>query len=128
VPLGYVSRNKKPFIEEDEAERVRMIFLRYLELGSLRQLLGELRLRGIVTRRLCDGRTVGGIPFTRGPLAYLPRNRFYIGEVSSRARSAQGSIRRSSIVSCSTASSESLRNNTVRTGSEALLRAKPESG
>jgi hypothetical protein len=24
---------------------------------------------------------VGGIPFTRGPLAYLLRNRFYIGEV-----------------------------------------------
>jgi site-specific DNA recombinase len=29
----------------------------------------------------CDGRSVGGIPFTRGPLAYLLRNRFYIGEV-----------------------------------------------
>jgi hypothetical protein len=27
------------------------------------------------------GRIVGGIPFTRGPLAYLLRNRFYIGEV-----------------------------------------------
>jgi site-specific DNA recombinase len=25
--------------------------------------------------------SVGGIPFTRGPLAYLLRNRFYIGEV-----------------------------------------------
>jgi hypothetical protein len=65
VPLAYVSRNKKLFIEEDEAERVRMIFLRYLELGRLRQLLGELRQRGIVTRRLCDGRTVGGIPFPK---------------------------------------------------------------
>src|SRR5207344_132576 len=32
-------------------------------------------------RHLCDGRTVGGIPFTRGSLAYLLRNRFYIGEV-----------------------------------------------
>ena len=28
-----------------------------------------------------SGETVGGIPFTRGPLAYLLRNRFYIGEV-----------------------------------------------
>jgi site-specific DNA recombinase len=32
-------------------------------------------------RHLSDGRTVGGIPFTRDPLAYLLRNRFYIGEV-----------------------------------------------
>ena len=32
-------------------------------------------------RTLKTGRTVGGIPFTRGPLAYLLRNRFYIGEV-----------------------------------------------
>ena len=28
-------------------------------------------------RQLSDGRTIGGIPFTRGPLAYLLRNRFY---------------------------------------------------
>jgi site-specific DNA recombinase len=83
VPLGYVSRDKKLFIEEAEAERVRTIFRRYLDLGSIGLLLADLRERGIVTkvRHLSDGRTVGGIPFTRGPLAYLLRNRFYIGEV-----------------------------------------------
>jgi site-specific DNA recombinase len=83
VPLGYVSRDKKLFIEEDEAERVRTIFRRYLERGSIGLLLADLRERGIVSkvRHLSDGRTVGGIPFTRGPLAYLLRNRFYIGEV-----------------------------------------------
>jgi site-specific DNA recombinase len=32
-------------------------------------------------RRLANGRTIGSIPFTRGPLAYLLHNRFYIGEV-----------------------------------------------
>jgi site-specific DNA recombinase len=83
VPLGYVSRDKKLFIEEDEAKRVRIIFQRYLELGSIGLLLPDLRDRGIVTkvRHLSNGRTVGGIPFTRGPLAYLLRNLFYIGEV-----------------------------------------------
>jgi site-specific DNA recombinase len=42
-----------------------------------------LRQQGIVTkvRTLKTGATVGGIPFTRGPLAHLLRNRFYIGEV-----------------------------------------------
>ena len=70
-------------VEEEEAERVRTIFRRYLDLGSIGLLLGNLRERGIVTKicHLSDGRTVGGIPFTRGPLAYLLRNRFYIGEV-----------------------------------------------
>jgi site-specific DNA recombinase len=83
VPLGYVSRDKKLIIEEDEAERIRTIFRRYLEVGSIGRLLVDLRERGIVTkvRHLSDGRTIGGIPFTRGPLAYLLRNRFYIGEV-----------------------------------------------
>jgi site-specific DNA recombinase len=32
-------------------------------------------------RTLKTGRMVGGIPFTRGPLAHLLRNRFYVGEV-----------------------------------------------
>jgi hypothetical protein len=60
VPLGYVSRDKKLFIEEEEAERVRTIFQGYLELGSIGLLLADLRERGIVTRRrhLSDGRIV----------------------------------------------------------------------
>jgi site-specific DNA recombinase len=80
VPLGYVSRHKKLVIEEDEAERVRTIFRRYLEVGSIGRLLADLMKRGIVTkvRALSDGRTIGGIPFTRGPLAYLLRNRFIL--------------------------------------------------
>jgi site-specific DNA recombinase len=66
VPLGYVSRDKKLVIEEKEAEAVRTIFRRYLELGSIGLLLTDLRERGIVTkvRHLGDGRTLGGIPFT----------------------------------------------------------------
>jgi site-specific DNA recombinase len=35
---------------------------------------------------MAGGRAVGGIPFTRGPLAYLLRNRFYIGEVVFRGQ------------------------------------------
>jgi hypothetical protein len=50
VPLGYVSRDKKLVIEEQEAERVRTIFLfqRYVELGSIG--LVDLRERGMVTK------------------------------------------------------------------------------
>jgi site-specific DNA recombinase len=83
VPLGYESRDRKLVIQEEEAERVRTIFRRYLELGSIGRLLPDLRRQGIVTkvRPLLTGKTIGGIAFTRGPLAYLLRNRFYIGEV-----------------------------------------------
>src|SRR5262249_58755465 len=84
VPLGYATRDRKIVVVDEEAERVRTIFRRYLELGSLNQLMADLRERGIVTkvRSLKTGRSIGGVAFTRGPLAHLLRNRFYIGEVT----------------------------------------------
>jgi site-specific DNA recombinase len=83
VPLGYRAKDRKITIVEDEARTVRHIFRRYLELGSLNLLLADLRKAGIKTRvrLLSTGRTIGGIPFTRGSLAYFLRNRFYIGQV-----------------------------------------------
>ena len=83
VPLGYDSNERRITVNESEADRVRMIFRSYLKLGSLNLLMADLRKQGIVTkvRTLKTGATVGGIPFTRGPLAHLLRNRFYIGEV-----------------------------------------------
>src|SRR5262245_63841888 len=84
APLGYKTKDRKISVNEAEADRVRTIFRSYLKLGSLNLAMAELRRRGIVTkvRPLKTGKTVGGIPFTRGPLAHLLRNRFYIGEVS----------------------------------------------
>ena len=83
APLGYDTKDRKISVNEAEAERVRTIFRSYLRLGSLSLLMADLRQQGIVTkvRTLKSGATVGGIPFTRGPLAHLLRNRFYIGEV-----------------------------------------------
>jgi DNA invertase Pin-like site-specific DNA recombinase len=83
APLGYDSKDRKISVNEKEAETVRTIFRRYLELGSLSPLLADLRRQGITTKRrvLSFGKIIGGIPFTRGPLAHLLRNRFYIGEV-----------------------------------------------
>jgi site-specific DNA recombinase len=83
APLGYETKDRKIVVIEEEAERVRTIFRSYLKLGSLNRLMADLRKRGIVTklRTLKTGKTIGGIPFTRGPLAHLLRNRFYVGEV-----------------------------------------------
>lgn len=83
VPLGYRAKDRQITVAEDEAKTVRDIFQRYLELGSLNALLSDLRATAIRTkiRPLSSGRSIGGIPFTRGSLAYLLRNRFYIGDV-----------------------------------------------
>src|SRR5215204_2010294 len=84
APLGYDTKNRKITVNEAEAGRVRTIFRRYLDLGSLNLLMADLRERGIVSkvRTLKTGATVGGVAFTRGPLAHLLRNRFYVGEVA----------------------------------------------
>jgi DNA invertase Pin-like site-specific DNA recombinase len=83
VPLGYQAKDRKIKVVADEAKTVRHIFCRYLDLGSLNPLLTDLRKTGVKTklRPLSNGRTIGGIPFTRGSLAALLRNRFYIGEI-----------------------------------------------
>src|SRR5947209_13266770 len=82
VPLGYELKDGKLLVVEEEAEQVRMIFRRYLELGSVNALVADLGGRKLRTkvRRLSTGGTRGGIAFTQGPLFYMLRNRFYVGE------------------------------------------------
>ena len=82
VPLGYDTKDKKLVINKSEAETVRTIFRLYLELGSFSKLVAELDRRKIVTKRRKTkvAKYQGGIPFTYGPLAYLLKNRIYIGE------------------------------------------------
>jgi site-specific DNA recombinase len=92
TPLGYDAKDRKITVNATEAERVRTIFRGYLKLGSLNLLMADLRKRGIFTkvRKLKTGERVGGIAFTRGLLAQLLRNRFYIGEVSFRGEVFKG--------------------------------------
>jgi DNA invertase Pin-like site-specific DNA recombinase len=92
APLGYDTNERKITVNRIEAETVRTIFRSYLKLGGLNPLMADLRKQGIVTkeRLLRSGKTVGGIPFTRGPLAHLLRNRFYIGEVVFKGETLPG--------------------------------------
>ncbi len=92
IPLGYCSINKKIVIVPEEAETVRMIFRSYLDLGSIGALVQELERKGIRTKRrvLASGRVRGGCRFGVGALAYMLKNRFFIGEIAYRGEVHRG--------------------------------------
>jgi site-specific DNA recombinase len=77
-PLGYDVRDRQLVVNEPEAETVRQIMRRYIELGSVRALQEDLLSKGVVTK-LHKGR--GTIPFTRGSLSHLLKNPLYLGEI-----------------------------------------------
>src|SRR3981081_3122604 len=86
LPLGYAMKDGKVAVVEDEAERVRRIYRRYLELGGVNALVRDLKDKDVrtKTRPRATGAPHGGISFEPGSLFYLLRNRFYIGEVKSK--------------------------------------------
>ncbi len=72
VPLGYRVENRKLVIDEAEAATVRMIFERFVKIGSATALVRDLAAEGIRTRR---GRTID-----KGFIYKLLNNRVYIGD------------------------------------------------
>jgi len=84
VPLGYEVRDRQLSVVESEATKVRHIFQRYCELGSVRLLKQELDRDGLRSRlRIAsNGSRSGEKSFARGALYTLLRNPIYVGEVS----------------------------------------------
>lgn len=72
VPLGYRVKNRKLVIDESEAARVRMIFERFVTVGSATVLARTLAAEGVTTKR--------GKPVDKGFLYKLLNNRVYVGE------------------------------------------------
>ena len=96
VPLGYASVGKALVVEPEQAEVVRTIYERYLTVGSIGLLIDDLHQRGISPRRGRE-REPGATAyenddqdqaparperFTLGPLAYILKNRIYVGEIA----------------------------------------------
>src|SRR5664279_5536073 len=131
VPLGYDAKDKKLVINKTEAETVRYIFQRYLEVQSFGKLVADLDAKGIVTKRR-DTKVKkfnGEIPFTYGPLAYFLKNRLYIGETGHKDKWFPGE--HAAIVDRKTfdrvqqlLASKSEGRKARRTASEALLMGK----
>jgi site-specific DNA recombinase len=131
VPLGYDARDKKLVVNKAEAETVRYIFRRYLELQSFAKLVEDLDAKGIVTKRRHTKvkKFNGGISFTYGPLAYFLKNRVYIGETGHKDKWFHGE--HAGIVDRKTfdqvqqlLKSKSDGRDATRTASEALLLGK----
>ena len=92
VPLGYQVIDRKLVPVPEEAERVRRIMRRYLEIRNVPALIEILRAEGVVTKvqQRTGGPHRGGIPFRRGSLFYLLKNPVYRGKIVHRGKAYGG--------------------------------------
>ena len=86
VPLGYDLTERQLRVNEAEARLVRGFYERYLALGCVSKLRAELIAQGIVSKQRLSRRGVasGGVPYSRGALYELLKNRLYLGEITYR--------------------------------------------
>ena len=92
VPLGYVAEGRTLKIHETEAEAVRYIFRRYLELKSVHRLKAVLDEEGVRSKLsvFASGRTRGGCAMDRGALFKLLSNPAYLGKVKHKDKIYDG--------------------------------------
>jgi site-specific DNA recombinase len=91
-PLGYDVRDRKLVVNPTEAELVRLIFRRFLDLGSALLLIRELNAQGHRTKSWMtqSGTFRKGRPFDKGTLYKTLRNRTYLGEAVHKGQSYPG--------------------------------------
>jgi len=91
-PLGYDVRDRKLVVNEDEAALVRLIFSRFLQLGSATELARELRSAGHRTKSWTtqDGKHRPGKPIDKGAIYKILANRVYLGEAVHKGVSHPG--------------------------------------
>ena len=82
VPLGYDVKERKLVVNEAEAEKVRMIFERFVKIGSATALVRKLRAEGVTGKQ---GKLVD-----KGYLYKLLSNRVYIGQAVHKGTSYPG--------------------------------------
>lgn len=92
VPLGYDLGDRKLEVNETEADTVRHIFTRYLDLKSVPALSKELARDGIRSKRWTSraGTAHGGLPFYVGALAHILRNKVYRGYAVHKGKAHAG--------------------------------------
>lgn len=76
IPFGFEVKDRKLFPKKQDAELVREIFRRYLDLGCVRRLYNDLSMKGI--------KSVRGKIMSRGTLYKMLSNPIYIGQIRHR--------------------------------------------
>jgi site-specific DNA recombinase len=91
-PLGYDIRDRKLVVNPTEAGLVRLMFRRFLDLGSALLLIRELNAQGHRTKSWTtqSGTFREGRPFDKGTLYKILRNRTYLGEAVHKGKSYAG--------------------------------------
>jgi site-specific DNA recombinase len=82
VPFGYRLENRKLVIDEAAAGIARMVFERFLRVGSATIVARELRDEGVLAP--------SGKPFDKGALYHLMRNQTYLGKAVHRGTAHDG--------------------------------------
>jgi site-specific DNA recombinase len=91
-PLGYDVQDRKLVVNAAEAELIRLIFRRFLDLGSALLLIRELNAQGHRTKSWTThaGTFREGRPFDKGTVYKILRNPVYIGLASHKGQSYPG--------------------------------------
>src|SRR5690606_8361992 len=81
-PYGYDVIDRRLVINPAEAEKVRSIFQRFLDLGSYQAVQRELKTQGFLNKRWTtrSGKVRGGTPASNGMIYNLLGNPLYIGK------------------------------------------------
>lgn len=92
IPLGYDLGERVLVENPKEADIVRDIFRRYLELGSIPKLAKLLAAEGVTSKRWTSRRGIvrGGLPFRCGAIAHILNNRIYLGEIVHKGKAHTG--------------------------------------
>ena len=92
VPLGYRVEDRALHVVADEAEFVRSLFRRYLEVGSVVRLKTALDAENIRSpvRMSGTGKRTGVVPISRGHLYWILSNPIYVGRLRHKGQIHDG--------------------------------------
>lgn len=91
-PTGYDIKDKQLVVNQEEAQLVRLIFRKYIELGCVRRLKEYLDFQGIRTKNWTSrkARVHGGASFSRGIIYKILSNPVYVGKVRHKEKIYDG--------------------------------------
>jgi len=92
IPLGYDLGDRILLENPEEADTVRYIYQKYLEIGSIPKLAKLLAAEGILSKRWTSERGIihGGLTLRCGTIAHILNNRIYLGEIVHKGKAHPG--------------------------------------